>query len=282
MLCCTHFAAPALLLTLFWVQRKYDRYKRCDNMADTTICLLIRHGENEFVATHRLAGRTPGVHLNAKGMTQAARLVEYLGEQPIAAVYSSPLVRCVETARPLAAARGLPIVEEPAFVEVDYGDWQGADLRELAKRPEWRKVQHTPSTFRFPNGETLREVQSRAVAGVEALRIEHPNTVVAVFAHGDVIRTTLAHYLGIPLDLFQRINIQTASVSVLMFHDETPSIAGMNYLADLPKFEIKAPQEAATDTDATDTDATDTARPGVKDEANNDGQMAANTIGGAC
>ena len=239
-------------------------------MAETTIFLLIRHGENEFVATHKLAGRTPRVHLNEKGVDQAAQLVDYLVDQPIAAVYSSPLIRCVETARPLAAARGLPIVEEPAFLEVDYGEWQGADLRELSKLPEWRKVQHTPSTFRFPNGETLREVQSRAVAGVEALRSQHSNAVVAVFAHGDVIRTTLAHYLGIPLDLFQRISIQTASVSVLLFHDETPSILGMNYLAALPKFEIKISQ--GEDAKASHSDAA---------SANEDGQMVANVVGGA-
>ncbi len=240
-------------------------------MADVTFFLLIRHGENEFVATHKLAGRTPGVHLNEKGLAQSAQLVEYLGEQPIAAIYSSPLVRCVETARPLATARGLPVVEEPAFLEVDYGDWQGADLRELAKLPEWRKVQHTPSTFRFPNGETLREVQSRAVSGIEALRSQHPNAVVAVFAHGDVIRTTLAHYLGVPLDLFQRINIQTASVSVLMFHDGTPSIVGMNCQTTLPKFEIKSSQD----------EAGKTSEPDAAPAPVEDGQVAANVVGGA-
>lgn len=239
-------------------------------MAETTIFLLIRHGENEFVATHKLAGRTPGVHLNEKGFDQASQLVAYLVDQPIAAVYSSPLIRCVETARPLAAARGLPIVEEPAFLEVDYGGWQGADLRELSKLPEWHKVQHTPSTFRFPNGETLREVQSRAVAGIEALRNQHSNAVVALFAHGDVIRTTLAHYLGIPLDLFQRISIQTASVSVLLFHDGTPSILGMNYLSALPKYEIKVGQGEDAKTPQSDTAS-----------ANEDERMVANVVGGA-
>ena len=240
-------------------------------MVETTIFLLIRHGENEFVATHKLAGRTPGVHLNAKGIEQAAQLVDYLGDQPIAAVYSSPLVRCVETARPLAAALGLPVVEEPAFVEVDYGDWQGADLRELSKLPEWRKVQHTPSTFRFPNGETLREVQNRAVSGIEALRSQHPNTIVAIFAHGDVIRTTLAHYLGVPLDLFQRISIQTASVSVLTFHDGNPTVLGMNYLAALPRFEIKTGNESDAKT----------SQPDAALAGNEDGQMAAAIVGGA-
>ncbi len=135
---------------------------------------------------------------------------------------------------------------------MDYGAWQGADLRELAKLAEWRKVQHTPSTFRFPGGESLREVQHRAVTGVEAVRNQHPSQVVAIFAHGDVIRTTLAHYLGVPLDLFQRIVIQTAAVSILAFHDGTPSILGMNFLAELPKLEIKAPEGSEAPTSAPD------------------------------
>lgn len=219
-------------------------------MGSTTFVLLIRHGENEFVATHKLAGRTPRVHLNDKGRAQAEALVLSLAGQPIRAVYTSPLVRCVETATPLAASLELPAVEETAFLEVDYGEWQGADLRELAKLPAWQQVQHFPSTFRFPGGETLREVQSRAVAGIEHLRVLHPNEVVAVFTHGDVIRTTLAHYLGVPLDLFQRIAIQTASTSILAFHDERPMILGMNYLAELPKLEIKQPEaEPAQATD---------------------------------
>ena len=221
-------------------------------MTDTTFVLLIRHGENEYVATHKLAGRTAGVHLNEKGRTQAAALVNYLAGQPIAAIYSSPLVRCLETAAPLAAALRLPVVEESIFLEVDYGAWQGADLRELAKLAEWRKVQHTPSTFRFPGGESLREVQQRAVTGVEAVRNQHPSQVVAIFAHGDVIRTSLAHYLGVPLDLFQRIVIQTAAVSILAFHDGTPSILGMNFLAELPKLEIKAPEGSEAPTSAPD------------------------------
>jgi probable phosphoglycerate mutase len=278
MLCFYLGAAPALFCNTFWGETQvnsgmYPRFGTPEAqiegaMADTTFILLIRHGENEYVATHKLAGRTPGVHLNERGAAQADSLVRYLDGQQINAIYSSPLVRCVETARPLAAARTLPVIEEPAFLEVDYGEWQGADLRELSKLPEWRKVQHTPSTFRFPSGETLREVQNRAVTGIEALRIQHPNEVVALFAHGDVIRTSLAHYLGIPLDLFQRIAIQTASVSVLAFHDGNPSILGMNHLAELPKVEIKPTEEAQSASDSSV-------------EAEQAADMAANTLGGS-
>lgn len=211
-------------------------------MAVTTFVLLIRHGENDYVTTHRLAGRTPGVHLNEKGRQQAAGLVQYLAAQPIDAIYSSPLDRCLETAEPLAAARNLPVTVDLGVVEVDYGQWQGADLRELSKQPEWGHVQHFPSTFRFPDGETLREVQSRGVAALERIRSSHPDQIVAVFSHGDIVRTALAHYLGVPLDLFQRIAIAPASVSVLGFFDGRPLVLGVNYVAELPVLEIKKPE----------------------------------------
>lgn len=215
-------------------------------MGTTTYLLLIRHGENDWVGTHRLAGRTPGVHLNAKGVAQAARLAEQLAAQPISAVYSSPLERCLQTARPVADALGLPVIAEPGVIEVDYGGWQGGDLRELAKTPEWQLVQHNPSSFCFPEGETLHQVQARAVWTLERLRQAHPDQLIAVFSHGDVIRTALAHYMGTPLDLFQRLAVNTASVSALAFHGVRPMVLFTNYMAELPKFEWK--QEEAQDT----------------------------------
>ncbi len=203
----------------------------------TTYLLLIRHGENDWVGTHRLAGRTPGVHLNDTGRVQSVRLAEQLAHQPISAIYSSPLERCLETAQPLADALGLPVIQEPGVLEVDYGEWRGGDLKELAKTPEWHSVQHFPSSFRFPGGETLHEVQTRAVWALERIVRNHPNQLVAVLSHGDVIRTALAHFMGTPLDLFQRIQIATASISALAFHDLRPSVLFTNYLAELPKFE---------------------------------------------
>jgi probable phosphoglycerate mutase len=213
-------------------------------MVSTTYVLLIRHGENEYVSTHKLAGRTPGVRLNERGCNQAQALVNYLKEQLVDVVYSSPLERCLETAYPFAAQRGLPVNMAPGVIEVDYGAWQGADLRELSKLPEWSQVQHYPSIFRFPGGETLREVQARGVAAVENIRSVHPDQIVAVFSHGDLIRTVLAHYLGVPLDLFQRIAIATASVSVLGFFDGRPMVLGVNYGAEPPRVEIKKPEES--------------------------------------
>lgn len=202
--------------------------------ARPTYLFLIRHGENAWTERGALAGRTPAVALNEKGQAQAQQVAERLREQPLAAVYSSPLLRCLQTARPLAAALQLPVLVEPGILEVDYGEWRGGDLRELGKRPEWQLVQIFPGGFRFPGGETLREVQSRVVAALERIRTRHEGQAVAVYAHGDVLRTSLAYYLGTPLDLFQRIQIGTASVSLVAFHRFGPSILTMNDSGGLP------------------------------------------------
>lgn len=212
-----------------------------------TYVLLIRHGENDWVGTDRLAGRTPEVHLNEKGHQQADHIAQALAERPVAALYSSPLVRCMETAAPAGQLLGLDVQEEPGVIEVDYGEWQGGHLKELAKLPEWQLVQHNPGSFRFPGGETLYEVQHRAVSTLEQFRARHPNQLVAVYSHGDVIRTTLAHYLGVPMDLFQRVLIDTASISALVFHGMRTGVLFMNYRAELPKFEIKPKEDTAED-----------------------------------
>ena len=115
-----------------------------------TYLLLIRHGENDWVSSHRLAGRTPSVFLNDKGKQQSADLATFLAAQPISAIYSSPLERCLQTAQPLADVKQLAVSAEPGLIEVEYGEWRGGDLRELSKLPEWRLVQHYPSSFRFP------------------------------------------------------------------------------------------------------------------------------------
>lgn len=224
----------------------------------TTYILLIRHGENDWVGSDRLAGRTPGVHLNEKGQAQSDRLAERLASQPVSAVYSSPLERCMETATPVAAKFGLSVIPEPGVLEVDYGEWRGRELKELTKTPDWQQVQHYPSSYRFPQGETLREVQMRAVATLERIYAEHPNQLVAIFSHGDVIRTTLAHFMGVPLDLFQRIMISTASISGLAFHNARPAVLFTNYVDELPTFEWKKPEEAeqAADTTLSETETT--------------------------
>ncbi len=179
-----------------------------------THVFLIRHAHNDW-ADKKLAGWTPGVRLNAIGTKQAEALVERLAPIQFDAIYSSPLERALETAAPLARARGLKVIALRDIGEVKYGDWQGKSLKQLARKKEWITVRLAPSLMRFPNGESLREMQSRAVASVERIAAAHPKGTVALFSHGDVIKAIVAHFIGMPLDTFQRLTIAPASVTVL-------------------------------------------------------------------
>ena len=193
-----------------------------------TILLLIRHGENDYTKTGRLAGWTPGVSLNDTGQQQARALAERLKDAPLKALYSSPLERAQETAAPLAAVKKLPVRIVEGVGEVRYGEWQGRSLKRVARTKLWRTVQSLPSAMQFPQGETFRAVQSRAVEAVEQLVLAHPKDMIAVFSHGDVIKLLVAHYLGLPLDLFQRIMISTASVSVVRLGQGQPVLVKLN------------------------------------------------------
>jgi probable phosphomutase (TIGR03848 family) len=184
--------------------------------------LLIRHGQNDWVNKRRLAGWTPGVHLNEEGRSQAQQLSDRLSSLPLKAIYSSPLERCMETAAFLARPHGLEVVELDAVGEVHYGKWQGKKIKKLAKKRKWYAVQHFPSRFRFPGGESLAEVQKRAVAAIERLSLLHEKELAAVVSHADVIKLILANYLGMHIDLFQRIVVSPASVSFLALSDSGP------------------------------------------------------------
>lgn len=179
-----------------------------------THLFLIRHGHNDW-ADKKLAGWIPGVHLDDTGQQQAQALVERLAPIKFDAIYSSPLERALETAEPLARARGLKVIKLPSIGEVRYGDWQGKAIRQLARKKEWAVVQHAPSMVRFPNGESLREMQARAIDAIERVGQTHPKGTVVLFSHGDVIKAIVAHLIGLPLDMFQRLMIAPASVTVL-------------------------------------------------------------------
>jgi len=180
-----------------------------------TQLFLVRHGNTDW-ADKKLAGWTPGVHLNETGAKQAEALVERLAPIRFDAIYSSPLERTRETAAPLARARGLKVIKLFDIGEVRYGDWQGKSLSQLSKKKEWATVQLAPSMMRFPNGESIREMQSRAVAGIERIAAAHPKGTVALFSHADVIKAIVAHLIGMPLDTFQRLSIAPASVTVMV------------------------------------------------------------------
>ena len=192
-----------------------------------TSLFLIRHGENSYVGK-KLAGWTAGVHLNDHGRKQAEALAERLAPVRFDALYSSPLERARETAEPLARAKGLTIQICEDVGEVRYGAWTGKSLKALTRTKLWRVVQFNPSNMRFPDGEALRETQLRAVGALEAICREHPKGTVAVFSHGDLIRLSVAHYMGLALDLFQRIQVGTASVSVVHVGPGTARLVRLN------------------------------------------------------
>lgn len=219
-----------------------------------TDLLLIRHAVNDWVGD-RLAGWTPGVHLNDRGREQAATLARRLADWPIEAIYSSPLERAVETAQAVAEPHGLSVQIEEGVGESRFGDWTGQSIKELAKTPEWQTVQFAPSLSQFPGGERLAEMQSRAVAAIDRLRAQHPKGIVAVFSHADVIKAMAAHYTGLHLDLFQRIVIDTASVTWIRFTPHGPRIIRLNDTGTLepPKPETGSDAKPDTQGDAAET-----------------------------
>lgn len=155
-------------------------------------------------------------------------LADRLAALPLAGVYSSPLERCLETAEPIAAPRQMPVRPLPDLSEVDYGRWTGRSMAQLVRTKLWKKVQQSPSSVTFPEGETLIDAQRRAVAILEGIAARHPRAAVAVVTHADVIRLALAHYAGLHVDLFQRLIVSPASVSAVALGDRIPRILRMN------------------------------------------------------
>lgn len=197
---------------------------------------LIRHGANDYTRTHRLAGWTPGVHLNEHGLAQAAALGTHLAQRPLHAIYSSPLERTQETAQAVLVHHphlALRLLE--AVGEVRYGEWTGAELGKLAQTRLWRHVQATPSRVRFPGGEAMREAQLRAVEGIESVVLDHPRQTVAIVSHSDIIKMIVAHYLGLHLDLFQRITIAPASLTILQLRSGAAQLELLNETGYLPQ-----------------------------------------------
>jgi probable phosphoglycerate mutase len=195
-----------------------------------TVFYLIRHGHNDYVKKGKLAGRLTGVHLSEHGRAQAAALAKYLSKIRLSAVYTSPLERTMETAEPLAKAQGLDMIKRNGLLEIGYGTWQGQSLKSLRRRKLWPIIQSKPSLVRFPDGESFAEAQARIVSQLEELRQNHntQKAKVACVLHSDPIKLALAHYAGIPLDLYQRLIIEPASVSILAITDNQIHIVRVN------------------------------------------------------
>jgi probable phosphomutase (TIGR03848 family) len=193
--------------------------------------ILLRHGRTTANTGGVLAGWTPGVQLDETGQAQAQAVAERLAKVPLAAVVSSPLERCVQTASAVVAGRDLTVRTDDRLGEARYGDWTGRPLKELVKDPLWAVVQQHPSAAVFPGaeGEGLAQTQARAVAAVRAWNAELGKEAVwLACSHGDVIKAVLADALGLHLDQFQRIVVDPASISVITYTDTRPFVVRMN------------------------------------------------------
>ena len=193
------------------------------------LLLLIRHGENDYTKTHKLAGRLPKVHLNEHGKKQAQALADALTNVPVKAIYSSPLERAMETAKPIAKSLGLAVQKEKGLLETNVGDWQGRSLKRLYLYKHWKVVQRAPSRAQFPNGETFYECQNRIVSTLDGILAKHKQKdIVACVFHADPIKLAVAHYIGLPLDQFQRLGCNTGSVSALAIGEMGANLMKLN------------------------------------------------------
>lgn len=189
--------------------------------------LLIRHGETEYV-DEVLAGRIDAP-LTDYGRQQAQRLAEVLSQQPIRAIYSSPMCRAVETAQPLAEAMHLFVEMDPTLTQVDFGDWQGLHFDELQEREDWRAFKQDPSSIGCPGGERMDAVRHRVVLGLERIASSYEDEdIVAIFSHGSIIRHAITFFLDMPLSALNRVRIDPASVSALLVEDGTACLQSLN------------------------------------------------------
>jgi probable phosphoglycerate mutase len=194
------------------------------------IFLLIRHGENDYVKKGRLAGRIPGVHLNEKGRAQAQAVADKLAGAPIKAVYSSPLERAMETAEPIAKALNQQVIERPGLMETDVGEWEDKKVKGLSRLKLWRVVQARPSLWRFPGGESFAESQNRIRQELQELACSHDDKDLLVcVSHSDPIKLAVAYYIGLPLDMFQRLSVSPASITALQIGQISSHLLTLNY-----------------------------------------------------
>jgi probable phosphoglycerate mutase len=196
-----------------------------------TVVLLVRHARTATTGK-RLPGRAAGLVLSPAGRREAEAVASRLAGVKLAAVYSSPLERARETAAAIARPRRLAVRIARDLVDLDVGRWAGLTLRAARKRPEWAAIQRHPSGFRFPNGESFTDMQARMVAALGRVVARHPGETVVAVSHADPIKAVLAHALGIPLDLFQRLVVATASVSAVAYGPTGPTVLTANATGD--------------------------------------------------
>ncbi len=220
--------------------------------------ILVRHGRTTANASGVLAGRTPGVLLDDLGEEQAAKAGERLAVVPLAAIVSSPLERCRQTTEEIRRRQSAPpeVSVDEAISECDYGDWQGRALVDLAGEDLWETVQRHPSAAAFPGGESIHTMQSRSVAAIRAhdaaIEAEHGKGAVwAAVSHGDIIKALVADAYGMHLDLFQRVQADPASITIIRYGRSRPHVVSVNTHAGDLAWLAPASDAAAPDEDAT-------------------------------
>lgn len=202
-----------------------------------TTFYLIRHGNT--TAGSKISGRDRGYHLSENGQQQAKNLGERLANVKFEAIYCSPMERTMETAKAVAEKHNLEPQVLEKIIEVDFGDWTGKTFDELEKDQKWKLFHIFRSGTRAPNGEHMIEIQMRMVTEIERLRQLHPDGTVAIVSHGDPIRTAIVYYAGMPMDFMLRLNISTASVSIITVDDWGPQIQCINDTDEIPELKKK-------------------------------------------
>jgi probable phosphoglycerate mutase len=212
----------------------------------STTLVLVRHAVTAQTGP-LLSGRTPGIDLSEKGVEQARAVGGRLAVLPVKAVYASPVERTRQTAEHIAGHHGLDVRELPGVIEADYGEWTGGTIADLAKTDLWRTVQIAPSRARFPGGESIAEMQSRMVVALEEVIARHPGELVVVVSHADPIKAAIAHYNGMHLDLFQRVIVSPASVTVFELGAYGAALVKCNDTGSLEELVKQPPKEESTE-----------------------------------
>ena len=193
-----------------------------------SIIILVRHGHTPTTGKI-LPGRAKGLHQSELGKEQASKVATNLSMlDNVTAVYASPMERTLETAKPIASAFGLKVQRNRGLIEADFGKWTGRKLSDLRKLSDWEIVQKNPSLFRFPDGESFIEIQSRMVETITRISDKHRGEIVIAVSHADTIKAFLTAMLGTPLDLFQRLHISPCSVSPVILGDGSPFVLAVN------------------------------------------------------
>lgn len=197
-----------------------------------TTFLLIRHAHTPLVGLG-LAGRLPGHSLSDEGRAQAQQLAYRLASVKLDAIYASPLERALETAQPFAESRQLTLQLLEGFNEIDFGAWAGRTFDSLQDDVAWQQWNAFRSFSQPSDGEMMMLAQARAVHALYCLHQRHHDGVIAIVSHADILKAVLAYFLGMPVDLFRRLEIDLASVSVVRIDDEDVRVLCLNHTGEL-------------------------------------------------